>query len=84
MLPIDFEGSQVIGKPKNMTDEECFGLHAFVGIDENGYKYFLECWKPSKEDIDAIAAGRPIWIKILSNGLPPIAVWTLDENNEIN
>ena len=79
MLPIEFEGSQVIGKPKDMTDEECMSIHALLGRDESGVPFFLECWKPSYEDIEAIKRGEPIWLKILGVSLPPIAMFTINE-----
>jgi hypothetical protein len=41
-------------------------------------------WQPSKEDIEAIVAGRPVILQIHSNGLPPVALFTLDENGESN
>lgn len=84
MFPINFEGAIEIKKPANMTDEECMSIWAAKGVDEAGFPYFLEAWKPSYEDIQAINRGEPIYIKIVSNGLPPIAMWTMDENNEIN
>jgi hypothetical protein len=34
MHPIEFEGSRMIGKPDDMTDEQCFGIPAGSGIDD--------------------------------------------------
>lgn len=80
MIPVEFEGANmVIQKPESMTDEECASISVYR--DETG---FTEHWMPSKEDIEAINAGRGIWVKILMNVLPPVAMWTQDENNEIN
>lgn len=85
MHPIDFEGSNItMNKPENMTDEECMPLKAMKGIDENGYSFFDEVWQPNKEDKEAISNGRPIRIRIMSNGLPPIAIWTTDEHGQPN
>jgi len=84
MQPVSFEGAVEIKKPASMTDEECMSIWAAHGVDEAGYQYFLEAWKPSYEDIQAINRGEPIYVKIVSNGLPPIAMFTLDENNEVN
>ena len=58
------------------------GLYA--GIDSESYPYYMTAWQPNKEDIEAINRGEPIYIKTLSNALPPMAVFTLDENNEGN
>lgn len=85
MIPIDFEGSNIqMDKPSDMTDEQCMSLNAMKGVTEEGIPFFIECWQPNKEDVDAIKEGRPIYIQILSRGLPPIAMWTVNENNEPN
>lgn len=91
-MPIEFPGSKVIGKPENMTDEQCFSLYAqsvdYVLTDVNGQqvqaRMWVEAWKPSKEDIEAINRGEPIWLQIHSIGLPPVAVFTIDEKGELN
>lgn len=84
MQPINFPGSVEIGKPADMTDEQCFSVFATAGIDEAGFPYYITCWKPSYEDMKAIAEGRPIYVKVLSKGLPPMSIFTLDENNNGN
>jgi len=85
MIPVDFKGANItIGKPKDMTDEECMGIRVYKSVDESGFPYFLECWQPSYEDIQAIQRGEPIWVKILGQQLPPIAIYTLDENKQVN
>lgn len=57
---------------------------AYTDVDEEQYRYFLTAWKPSYEDLQALNRGEPVYIKTLSNGLPPMALFTLDENNEVN
>ena len=92
MQPIYFEGAKEIGKPKEMTYEQCFSMWAlpvdyeFKGEDGKQHKsrYWVEAWKPSKEDIDAINRGEPIYLQIHSIGLPPVAMFTLDENGKSN
>jgi len=92
MQPISFPGAIEVGKPANMTDEQCFSVYAakgsyeFIGSDGKQYQatFWTEAWKPSKEDIEAINRGEPIYIQIHSHGLPPISVFTLDENGNSN
>jgi hypothetical protein len=93
MMPIDFPGAKVIGKPESMTDEQCSSIYAMdvnidYGKDAEGNdvkgRMWVEAWKPSKEDIEAINRGEPIWLQIHSNGLPPVAVFTVDEKGEKN
>lgn len=84
MHPVQFEGSFEIKKPEGMKDEECSSIWASKGVDEAGYPYFLEAWKPSYEDLQALNRGEPVYLKIVSNGLPPVAMFTLDQNGEVN
>jgi len=41
MHPVEFEGSRMIGKPADMTDEQCFGIPAGSGTDDQGFPYFV-------------------------------------------
>jgi hypothetical protein len=93
MQPIYFEGSKEIGKPENATDEQCYSLWAqpvdFVQKGADGLDYvhtmWVQHWMPSKEDLEAMNAGRGFWLQIhCGKGLVPIAVFTLDENNNSN
>jgi hypothetical protein len=56
----------------------------YAGVDQDNFPFYLTAWQPSKEDLDAFNAGRPLYIKTLSRELPPMAVFTLDENNQGN
>jgi hypothetical protein len=100
MLAVEFEGSVEIKKPPSMTDEECAGLQiyqatqedpgkvpqfAMAGIQKDPpYPFTITHWKPSKEDLEAMNAGRGIWVHFLSHVVFPMAVFTLDEAGEIN
>lgn len=85
MLPIDFEGTNItFTKPPTMTDEQCSDVRAFVGIDEDGFNFTLLGFQLSVEDLEAVNAGRPIMLKILGKGMPPVAMYTFDENFEPN
>ena len=57
---------------------------AFTETDQEGFRFFLTAWKPSYEDLQALNRGEPIYIKTISSGLPPMDVFTLNENNEVN
>ncbi len=100
MLAVEFEGSREIGKPPSMTDEECSGLQiyqaytdklvdppgfALAGVQKDPpYPFTLTHWKPSKEDLEAMNAGRGIWVHFLTHTVHPMAVFTLDEAGHIN
>lgn len=85
MRPIHFpEANVTFEKPVSMDDSECLPIHAFVGQDPNGYPHINTVWQPSKEDIEAINAGRPIVVCVLGTTLPPMALFTYDENGNSN
>jgi hypothetical protein len=55
-----------------------------AGVDTQGFPYYLTAWKPSYEDLQALNKGEPIYIKTVSRSLPPMAVYTVDENGNCN
>lgn len=56
----------------------------YAGVDKQNFPFYMTAWKPNKEDIDAINRGEPIFVRIASVALPPMALFTLDENGEGN
>jgi hypothetical protein len=84
MQPVEFQGSRMIGKPKDMTDEECFAIPAASGVDDAGFPYWVTAWRPSYEDLQALQRGEPVWVKSTSHGLVPMLLYTLDENGNHN
>jgi hypothetical protein len=56
----------------------------YESIDSENFPFFLTAWKPNKEDLEALNRGEPIYVKTVSHGLPPMALFTLDENGEAN
>jgi hypothetical protein len=85
MIPIDFLGSNIeLVKPADMTDEQCASMRAYKEISEDGFTRFLTVWQPNKEDIDAIAKGRPICLVITSAVFPPVHLYTVDDQGESN
>jgi hypothetical protein len=85
MYPTDFEGSNInLAKPSGMTDEQCFSLPAEKNVDSQGFDYFLTAWIPNKQDIEALVAGRPLFLKVIGQTHPPLALFTIDEHGEGN
>ncbi len=85
MRAIDFpEANITFEKPTGMDDSECLPIQAYAGRDQNGNPHINTVWMPSKEDIDAILAGRPIVVCVLGEALPPMALFTYDENGNSN
>lgn len=86
MLPSNFSGSNIeLGAPANMPADKVYdNIPAFFGIDENNCYIFITAWMPSKEDMDALKEGRPIFVKIYSNHMSPLSLFTQDNIGEIN
>lgn len=59
---------------------------ALAGVTAGGppYPFTLSYWMPSKEDLEALNAGRGIWVRFLSHVVFPMGLFTLDEAGQIN
>ena len=84
MRPIQFEGSIEIKKPHEMSDEECLSVWAAQVDHVSGGKVWIEAWQPSYEDIQAINRGEPIYLILHQSTIPPIGMFTLDEDGKSN
>lgn len=73
---------EIINLKEQGVDVILPGLTA--GIDTCDYPYFLTAWKPSYEDLQALNRGEPIYVKTLCKQLPPMSLFTLDENGNGN
>ena len=72
------------GKLYQIIDSKGYMPHVAAGIDTDQHPYYLTAWKPSYEDLQALNRGEPIYIKTLSKQLPPMAIFTVDENGNCN
>jgi len=86
MRSIDFpQSNNTYGKPDSMTDEQCYPVSVYEHINDNGQIEFINTvWQPNKEDIEAIVAGRPVVMTMKVSFLVPHALYTYDENENIN
>lgn len=78
------EANKIYTKPEGMTDEECYSISAYEGKFDDGTPFVVTVWQPSKEDIDAINAGRPVCLRFIGGGLPPHSLYTTNEKGESN
>ncbi len=80
MHPIKFNGCNVdLGRPKDMTDEQCLSLPAEKNVDNSGFDYYLTAWMPNKEDLESLNRGEPMYLKVIGNNHPPVSLFTIDE-----
>jgi hypothetical protein len=56
----------------------------YAGVDTQGFPFYLTKWQPSYEDLQALNRGEGVFIKTLSKSLPPMSVFTIDENGNCN
>lgn len=84
MIPVDFkERNKVFVKPEGWKDEECGDCYAYVHEDDER-PFIITAWQPSKEDIEAINSGRPVFLQLCQGILPPHSLFTVNESGERN
>ncbi len=80
ILPIDFDVPQymrgkklLIGKPENMTDEQCGPLPAYKEISDDGFPQIISCWQIPDEALAQIILNKgKFWVFVTSNVMVPI------------
>lgn len=83
MNNVYFDGAISIGKPPDMTDEECMSAWA-MPLPSHPH-IWLEHFMPNKEDIEAINEGRGLWVQLVCGSrLIPMSIFTLNEKGDSN
>lgn len=68
MTPQRFkEANCVMASPPGM--DNCCDVHAF----RNG-EVVISCWRPTPEELVKINLGEPVWLSVVGERMPPIAV----------
>ena len=73
-------GTGVLGAPRDWDegrDGPCAGLAVRVELN-GGVPSMVSAWLPTPEEIAAIVAGAPVYLRVLGQGHPPVAVWAGD------
>jgi hypothetical protein len=75
MNPIDFpETNTTFGPPAGMTESQVQPVPAYCGQVRggscDGVEAVVVAWRPTREEIEQIAAGSPIYLTMIG-GLPP-------------
>jgi hypothetical protein len=80
MLACDFpQRNAVLGKPRDLTDEQCYGLPCHRYIDSNGRGQIISCWRPSREDLQEFTRTGQIWVTTM--GFKAVAALPLSAEN---
>lgn len=86
MTPVDFpQSNNTLGKPSNMTDEQCLPLpvhhyHQDFGPDSEGgdpvrIPAIISCWKLTPEELEEINRTGIVWVNTLGTSLAPFSVF---------
>lgn len=86
MHPISFpQQNNVLGKPADMTDDQCNSLpvHHYeqeVGKDEKGnsikWPSIVSCWQLTPEELEEVQRTGIIWVNTLGHTLAPFSLFT--------
>lgn len=75
MIPTDFpQATTTFGPPEELVESQCAYLRAFRGVIEKGscegLGIFVTAWRPTKEELERLNAGEPVFVTFVSGGLP--------------
>lgn len=75
MVPCSFEQSNdVLGKPVDMTDDQCDALSVLRYVDASRQPIVLSCWKLTKDEVDELNRTGRIWLYVYGQTMPPVAL----------
>lgn len=75
MESANFERSNcILTPPKGMSEEQCRTIFGWHGKDEGGKDVIVIRFKPTKEEVESLAAGESIWVTVLGKSPPPISI----------
>jgi len=76
MMPaIEFkEANFTFGKPADMTDEQCYALQVFKGIDTEGMPVIISKWILNQDELKMIQETGCMYLRITGSGMPPVSL----------
>ena len=85
-MPINFKGANIgVGEISDFNNGDSIPMPSKIGLDQDLNTYTLTCWMPNCDDLKALNAGRPIYLKLLTIcDIPPMCIFTMDENDKPN
>lgn len=76
MKPIHFkEANHVLTAPTGMTAEQCGDLPVFAYETKEGWPVLLSNWSLSDEDLQRIQEKKSIWLQLVTQNMPPVALF---------
>jgi len=84
MKPELFDGVNCdLAKPKDWNDEtmgECASLPVMIIDHDNGQRFIISAWRPSKEDLEVLNSGGLLYLQVYGS-MPPVALYTINGEN---
>lgn len=76
MTPVTFpQVNARFGPPVDMAESQVRTIMAYRGFAKegscDGAPLYVTAWLPDQNDIQAILAGKPVFVTIMADGLPP-------------
>jgi len=77
MVPANFpESNLVLGKPAEMTNEDCDPLCVQRGVvlldEQQPFPVVKSCWKLTADELEQVNKTGRVWLVILGYSMPPV------------
>lgn len=73
MIPCSFdESTHCIGKPPDMTDEQCDPLSVCNAVLPGGFPAIVSCWKLTKDELEEFQQTGRVWLMVCGTAMPPV------------
>lgn len=74
-VPTSFaESNTVLGRPGDMTDEQCSCLSVLRTHGDDGMPWVISCWKLTAEELAEINRTGRVWLVVAGQTMPPAFV----------
>lgn len=81
MLPIPLtDKTRSMAKPADWDESkgECLTLDIHDAVDEQGSPFMLSAWTLQPGELEKLAAGAPLWLRIYGTGHPVVSLFVGD------
>ena len=66
------EANTVLGKPQDMTHEQCEAASVCRTQNADGVMVVVSCWKVTKEELEEIQRTGRVWLIVAGHTMPPV------------
>lgn len=68
------ESNLVLGKPNEMTHDQCNSLSVWRGKQADDATVVISCWKLTKEELEEVNKTGRIWLRVCGQTMPPVCL----------